>query len=525
VKGTRNLVLSLVMVGVLVVATLVGFATGWLKPLLGLDLTGGVSVVLQGPANASKDVMTLALEKIRQRVDTLGVAEPDISLLGSNTIQVQLPGLGGQGTIKEVGGNFCVYTTHGKRLTCYKDQAVALAKAKELSIQRVLDLIGRTARLTQRPVLAVISPSTDKSNQYNTVQLNPGGGDGDTIYTYLDQNNNGRFDRGTDPIYQLGPVVITGANLTKATAVFQSGSNSNTVQTGWQVDFTLDADGANRFATATTDLVTKQSPQNELAILLDGVIQGQPPVVQSAITNGRGTISGNFTEQRAKDLALLLQSGALPVQLTRLQVETVSPTLGQASLHQGVIAGLAGLIALMIYLAFYYRLLGVVTWVGMAIWAVLALGLVSLLGRTAGYALTLAGVAGLIVSLGITADSYIVFYERLKDEDRNGKTIRAAVRPAFKRAWRTIVAADIVTAIAAAVLYVVSIGSVRGFALTLGLSTMLDLFVVWFFKRPTVFLMARSERITDMPAIGLRSAMAEDEPAHAAAPAAVGSVR
>jgi preprotein translocase subunit SecD len=194
-------------------------------------------------------------------------------------------------------------------------------------------------------------------------------------------------------------------------------------------------------------------------------------------------------------------------------------------LHQGVIAGLAGLIALMIYLAFYYRLLGVVTWVGMAIWAVLALGLVSLLGRTAGYALTLAGVAGLIVSLGITADSYIVFYERLKDEDRNGKTIRAAVRPAFKRAWRTIVAADIVTAIAAAVLYVVSIGSVRGFALTLGLSTMLDLFVVWFFKRPTVFLMARSERITDMPAIGLRSAMAEDEPAHAAAPAAVGSVR
>ncbi len=346
---------------------------------------------------------------------------------------------------------------------------------------------------------------------------------GDTIYTYLDQNTNGKFDKGTEPIYQLGPVVITGANLTKATAVFVSGSSSNTAQTGWQVDFTLDADGATKFAAATTDLVTKTAPQNELAILLDGVIQGQPPVVQSAITNGRGTISGNFTEQRAKDLAVLLQSGALPVELTRLQVQTVSPTLGKQSLHQGVIAGLVGLLALMIYLAFYYRLLGVVTWLGMAIWAILALGLVSLLGRTAGYALTLAGVAGLIVSLGVTADSYIVFYERLKDEDRNGKTIRAAVQPAFKRAWKTIVAADIVTAIAAAVLYVVSIGSVRGFALTLGLSTLLDLFVVWFFKRPTVFLMARSERLTDMPAIGLRSAMAEDETPHARA--AVGGAR
>jgi preprotein translocase subunit SecD len=206
----------------------------------------------------------------------------------------------------------------------------------------------------------------------------------------------------------------------------------------------------------------------------------------------------------------VLQSGALPVNLTRSNVETVSPTLGKTSLHQGVIAGFIGLIALMLYLAFYYRLLGLVTWLGMAIWATLALGLVSLLGRTAGYALTLAGVAGLIVSLGITADSYIVFYERLKDEVRRGKTVRAAVQPAFKRSWRTIVAADVVTGIAAAVLYVVSVGSVRGFALTLGLSTMLDLFVVWFFKRPTVFLLARSGRLVEMPVMGLRSGVAAD---------------
>jgi len=188
----------------------------------------------------------------------------------------------------------------------------------------------------------------------------------------------------------------------------------------------------------------------------------------------------------------------------------VSPLLGKESLRQGLIAGLVGLIALMLYLAFYYRLLGIVTWFGMAIWATLAIGLVSLLGRTAGYALTLAGVAGIIVSLGITADSYIVFYERLKDEVRHGKTLRASVVPAFNRSWRTIVAADIVTIIAAAVLYLLAVGSVRGFALTLGLSTGLDMFVVYFFKRPTVFLMSRSSALTSLRGVGLRSGVAAE---------------
>src|SRR5205823_6163663 len=162
------------------------------------------------------------------------------------------------------------------------------------------------------------------------------------------------------------------------------------------------------------------------------------------------------------------------------------------------------------YLAFYYRLLGIVTWLGMAIWGTLAIGLVSVLGHTVGYALTLAGVAGIIVSLGITADSYIVFYERLKDEVRHGKTLRSAVDPAFNRSWRTIVAADIVTIIAAATLYVLAIGSVKGFALTLGLATALDMFVVFFFKRPVVFLLSRNPTLSNLPGMGLRSGVAAD---------------
>ena len=318
-----------------------------------------------------------------------------------------------------------------------------------------------------------------------------------------------------DTYYELGPIAITGADLSKATPQFLSASNGNTVTTpGWRVLFTLNKEGSKKFGDVTTRLAAQPagSPQRQLAIVLDGVVQSSPEV-QGAITGGTGEItlgsSGNL-EAEAKNLSVVLNSGALPVELKRQEVQTVSPLLGKESLRQGILAGVVGLVLLMLYLAFYYRLLGIVTWFGMAIWAVLALGLVSLLGHTVGYALTLAGVAGIIVSLGITADSYIVFYERLKDEVRHGKSLRAAVVPAFKRSWRTIVAADTVTIIAAVVLYLLAVGSVRGFALTLGLSTALDMFVVFFFKRPTVFLISRSPMLSNIRGFGLRSGVAAD---------------
>ncbi|HEY7478154.1 MAG TPA: SecD/SecF family protein translocase subunit, partial [Actinomycetota bacterium] len=229
-----------------------------------------------------------------------------------------------------------------------------------------------------------------------------------------------------------------------------------------------------------------------------------------------------FTKERAQDLATVLNAGALPVQLETQQVLTVSPTLGKESLHQGIVAGVVGLVLLFLYLLFYYRLLGIVAWFGMSIWAILALALVSIAGETFGYALTLAGVAGLVISLGVTADSYIVFFERLKDEVRGGRSARSAVQPAFKRAYKTIVAADIVTGIAAVVLYLTAVSSVRGFALTLGVATLLDLFVVWFFKRPTVFLIARNRRLVSLPGFGLESGVAADhEGASTPAPAPV----
>jgi len=236
--------------------------------------------------------------------------------------------------------------------------------------------------------------------------------------------------------------------------------------------------------------------------------------VQSPITAGRGQITGNFTEETAKNLAAILNAGSLPVNLTQQSVQTVSPTLGTESLKEGIIAGAAGLILLFLYLLFYYRLLGVVAWFGMTIWAIAAITLISLAGKSFGYALTLAGVAGLVISLGVTADSYIVFFERLKDEVRAGRSPRTAVQPAFQRAFKTIVAADIVTGIAAAVLYFTAVSSVRGFALTLGVATALDLAVVYFFKRPTVFLIARSKRMSTLRGFGLISATGADHMEH-----------
>jgi preprotein translocase subunit SecD len=520
-RGTRRLVLSMALVAAVVLGSIAAFATGT-RPLLGLDLVGGISVVLQGPPGTSKDVMVRALENIRNRIDALGVAEPDISLVGDRNIQVEVPGLA-QGSVvpNPKGRGFCATTSAGEELGC-KFRSVAAAKAAIQSVgqQRLLDLIGRTARLEEREVISNASYTPGKTHitscppefgaskgcdnpkfvQCPSSQPDKPGCSNDELahktVTYLSKEG--------ETAYTMGPVEITGDAIAKATAVYRTASQTqSTASTGWLVEFTTTKSGAKLYGDVTQRLL-----QKPLAIMLDRKVESAP-VVQSQITT-QGEITGKFTEQEAKELATVLNFGALPVELTKQNVETVSPTLGKTSLHQGLIAGIAGLILLMLYLAFYYRLLGVVTWLGMTIWGVLALALVSVMGKTVGYSLSLAGIAGIIVSLGITADSYIVFYERLKDEVREGKTLRTAVVPAFKRAWHTIVAADIVTILAAGILYLLAIGSVRGFALTLGVATGLDMFVVYFFKRPTVFLIARSARIENMRGIGLRSGVAAD---------------
>jgi len=668
VRRTRGLWVSVVFVGVLVIASLVALLAGRLSPRLGLDLEGGVSVILRAPDGTSADTMEQARANIDRRVNALGVAEPDISVQGTN-IEVQLPGLA-KGTIEqrpkrqsciegpdttsygcfdtheaaqtaadalkveeqtqqvcvtggddeqtfpcftgetaekdakaalkgitaqeqtsgETKGQFCLQDASGAQFGCFdtkeqadaaveklateattqfcitgsdgvtlpcsdqEDDAASLADSlkvvdesslfcvvssddqdlgcfldqekAQVELQRtgqgeLLRIIGTTARLEQREVLQTIPAGGSGYDQLQvTCDNDPATTDVTDCPAAPEELANETVvflgEDGTK--YQLSEVKLEGDRIKSARAVFRAASQGATP--GWAVDFTLSGEGATEFGDLTTAMVGKQ-----LAIVLDASVISAP-TIESPITGGSGVISGNFDEDRAKSLAAVLQAGALPVELERQQVQTVSPTLGQESLDQGIKAGVVGLVALFLYLLFYYRLLGVVAWFGMSIWAILAVALVSLAGEWFGYSLTLAGVAGLVISLGVTADSYIVFFERLKDEVRGGRSPRAAVQPAFKRAYKTIVAADIVTALAAIILYLTAVSSVRGFALTLGVATALDLFVVWFFKRPTVFLIARSARLVQLRGFGLTSGIAgEAEPGDAVPVPVAGGAR
>jgi len=490
VRQTRRLIASLIFVAVLVALALLQFATGS-RPLLGLDLEGGVRVVLDAPAGTDPEVIERAAENIRERVDALGVAEPDLFVSGES-IEVQIPGTA-TGSVVKKGEEWCVLGSDGKDLGCLPTEADAKAALQATGQQRLIDLIGTTARLEQREVKEVlVAEDPAAAAQALTCATDAERLTPECSYKVLSGKD--VWFAGKDGTkYHLGPVEITGEAISRATAILAADSQG--APPTWRISFELNADGARIFSEVTKRLTNKQ-----LAIILDQVVLSAPNV--EGQINGSGEITGDFEEQEARDLATNLNAGSLPVELTKSTVETVSATLGAESLKQGLLAGLFGLLALMVYLAFYYRILGLVTWVGMAIWAILALGIISFLGKTAGYSLSLAGVAGLIVSLGVTADSYIVFFERLKDEVRSGRTPRAAVQPAFAGAWHTIIAADVVTLLAAGVLYLVAISSVRGFALTLGLSVLLDMFVVYFFKRPTVFLMARSPRLLTRKGLG-----------------------
>ena len=462
-RSGRYVVSMLVMLG-LAVAAGYGLISGGLRPLLGLDRVGGVSVVLTAPEGTDIEVMERSVETIRERVDRLGVAEPEITLEGDVNIQVQIPEFGAR------------------------------------SQERLLELIGTTARLEFREVLETIPPGAEGYEEAEVTSPDaPDEEVADEEVIFPDADT----PRGEDPLlYRLSPILLTGDDLDRAQAQFLDAVSAGTGESGWRVSFSFRGEGAQTLEEVTQRL---SQEQKQMAVVLDRQVESAP-TVQSALP-GSGEITGDFTEQEARDLAVVLQSGALPVELEQSQVETVSATLGRESLRDGLMAGIVGLIGLALYLAFYYRVLGVVTWIGMSIWGALALGLVSLLGQAVGYSLTLAGVAGIVISLGVAADSYIVFYERVKDEVRKGKTVRAAVQPAFASAWRTIIAANIVTILAAIVLYMLAVGSVRGFAFTLGLSTLLDLVVVYFFKRPTVFLIARSKFLSELPGMGLQSAV------------------
>lgn len=437
-SSTRSLVLSIVAIVVLTAAALAATVASGLSPQLGLDLQGGVSVVLEPRTKASASVLDQAIRIIQSRVDALGVAEANISRQGS-TIVVQLPGV----------------------------------KNKD----RALELVGETAQLRVRPVIerGVAKPDppdpslTGDALSKATVVLPEKDKTGSVL---------GHYRLGPS---MVGDQVIDGRILSTARASVEPTVGE------WQVDLSFTGGGAKLF----DDFAKQVGAGNSFAFDLDGVVKSAPSL-QTVDFGGKARITGRFTEGEAKDLALVLRYGSLPVELKPQTVQTVSASLGRDSLHAGLVSGLVGIGMVAAYMVLYYRALGVVVWAGLIITAALLWALVSYLGRSWGLALTLSGVTGMIVSLGVTVDSYIVYFERLRDEIRAGRTLRSSVERGFGGAFRTIVAANASALIGAAVLYWLTVGSVRGFAFFLGLSTLLDLVVTYLFTRPVVALLARS---------------------------------
>jgi preprotein translocase subunit SecD len=299
--------------------------------------------------------------------------------------------------------------------------------------------------------------------------------------------------------YVLGAPIVKGTELKSPSAGLQSTDNE------WVVTFNLNGPGSKSFGTQTTTMYNsyfdptanggqgaETSVLDQFAIVLDGKVVSAPFVSQP-ITGGSGQISGSFTQKSATDLANVLKYGALPLSFNSQTINSVSAELGTQQLDAGLIAAAVGLLLVVIYSFLYYRGLALVSVFSLAIAATLSYLSVILLGKYEGYSLSLAGVAGLIVAIGITADSFVVYFERLRDEVREGRTLRAAVERGWGRARRTILVSDTVSFLAALLMYIFAIGDVKGFAFTLGLTTLIDVAVVFLFTKPMVTLLAKTK--------------------------------
>jgi preprotein translocase subunit SecD len=436
-------------------------------PKLGLDLEGGLSIILaaEGEGVGEPGVLDQTVEVIRSRIDALGVAEPEVSVAGESNIFIQLPGI--------------------------EDE------------QKARELIGTTAQLTFREVKRTFQRDpTDKKLPEVTTET--GSEVQDEPVVYPDQKDK-------ELLYELEPAALTGDVVTDAEAV------TNTQQAGaWFVSLEMDDEGADQWEELTSKQACDRDKRelDQIAIVLDDEVVSAPGMDQE-IECGRGITGGDSQidtggETAAKDLALVLRYGALPVELSEQEVQKVSPTLGESSLQAGINAGIIGLALVLLYMLVYYRALGLVAWLGLIVFTCILYSLMCFLGQTAGLSLSLAGVAGVIVSVGVTADSYIVAFERLKDEVRSGKSVRAAVERGMVRSFRTILVADFVTGSAAVILFLIAVGPVRGFALTLGLATLIDIFVAYFFTRSAVHVIAGTKLLTSGRFIGINKALGSE---------------
>ena len=489
-KGARK---RLTWLGVLIIGlvAIIGLGTATnagasFAPKLALDLQGGTQIILapvvQAGTKVTEQQLTQAVAIIRQRVDASGVSEAQINTQGNNNIVVSIPGTPDENTLR---------------------------------------LIRSSAKLEFRPVLATSqgvatsaaggatsSPSASPSASASAAASAPiAGVDAATqkFYDALDCSKPfrtaGQVDDPTLPIatcdtngyskYVLGPVEVEGTDVADAnagTVTTSTGASTNE----WAVNLKFTADGTTKFANTTGRLFPLKDPQNRFAITLDGYVI-TAPTLQAVITGGTAQITGSFDKNSSKALADQLKYGSLPIGFEVQSQENISATLGSEQLTSGLLAGAIGLLLVIIYSFFQYRGLALVTVGSLVVAAIITYLMIALLSWRQGYHLSLSGVAGLIVAIGITADSFIVYFERVRDELRDGRSLGASVESGWKRAIRTILVSDGVSLLAAVVLYALTVGNVRGFAFTLGLTTLIDLAVVILFTHPMLELLAKTK--------------------------------
>ncbi|MFI2077119.1 protein translocase subunit SecD [Streptomyces triculaminicus] len=552
-QGRPGRVLALILIA-MVALTGGMFASGHTTPRLGIDLAGGTSFTLEaknqpGRPNAINATnMNTAVGIIERRVNGLGVTEAEVQTQGDNHIIVNIPkGTDAKqarqqvGTTAQLGFRPVLTATAGVKTpepvpgATGKDKGDK-GKQDEKNGDKSKDdkSTGATtkpsgapsptasAKPQGRPVTDALkadeadatpgasasgNPDAKKDDKKAPTPTPAPGGDAAALQKKLDAldcstkegrakaNEAAAASAPTDMIAAcrkdgqvkeiLGPVAVEGTNVSGASAVFDTQQGK-----GWLVQLKFDSAGAKKFAQVTGQLATKQSPQNQFAIVLDGEVVSDPSV-STSIGGGSAEISGGFTQQSASELANVLSYGALPLSFDVVTETTVTAALGGEQLRAGLVAGAIGLFLVIVYLVAYYRGLALVALASLAVSALLTYTIMVLLGPAIGFALNLPAVCGAIVAIGITADSFIVYFERIRDEIREGRTLRPAVERGWPRARRTILVSDFVSFLAAAVLFVVTVGKVQGFAFTLGLTTLLDVVVVFFFTKPLMTILAR----------------------------------
>ena len=508
----RTLVIFLVII--IVMYVLMGVMRTW-SPKLGLDLRGGTSVTLTAKTEDGKAPPATSLEQarliIQQRVNALGVGESSVKTMGDRNIVVSAPNVESSKLVEMVGQTAQL----GFRMVYAEEPVSRKSETSEPAKPSALPTPSPSAKTSSSPG-ASASPKDDakpSASRYNekdpqsaakmvkaAQEWKPTPEDQKAFEYYkcaksVDSPGEKSLvtcDREGTTKYLLSPVAISGTQVVSADSGIPQG------QLSYVVNLKFNSIGTTSFSDATTYLCSKMTPQNQFAVVLDGKVISSPQLDGSKgascpINGGEAQISGHFTQDSAADLANVLKYGALPLSFDISSVDNISPTLGGEQLRAGIIAGIIGLIVVGGYCLLYYRGLGLVTLGSLIVAGITTYAAMVLLGEAVGFTLSLAGIAGAIVAIGVTADSFIVYFERIRDEIREGRTLRTALQTGWAKARGTILMADGVSLLSAVVLFVLSVDQVKGFAFTLGLTTLIDLVICFFFTHPIVTVLGRTK--------------------------------